>query len=214
MEKREIALRELERADLLVTKQIGWEEYLQQYDALDEVSKKVAGYMLATAGMSDGSGYHRYFRVDKNVEYPFMFCGWLGLNSGAGVVFRINRDGFALTENPKLFYSDDSMYFDFGAERESAESLARSIEACSSGLTDFGVELLPPMENGELRFGVTFRLSADAIKETIEMGGVKETAPLGGYLFSLPKVGEFDCIMGELLSDGAMILNYDSFCMK
>jgi len=213
MTKREIAMRELERADLLVTQQIGWEEYLQQYDALDDVSKKIAGYMLAMAGMSDGSGYHRYFRVDKNVEYPFMLCGWLGLNSSQGAVFRINRDAFALNEDPRLFYSDDSMDFAFNGQREEILRFARSIETCSSGLTDMEVQLLH-FDDREPQLAVTFRLSADAIKDTIEMGGLRETAPLGGYLFALPRVGEFSCIMGEVLSDGPLILNYDSFCMK
>ena len=213
MIKREIAKRELERADLLVTQQIGWEEYLQQYDVLDDVSKKIAGYMLAMAGMSDGSGDHRYFRVDKNVEYPFMFCGWLGMNSSQGAVFRINRDAFAVNEDPTLFYTDDSMAFSLNSHREEILDFARSIELCSSGLTDMDVQVLH-FDDRDPQLAVIFRLSADAIKDTIEMGGLQETAPLGGYLFGLPRVGEFDCIMGEVYPDGPLILNYDRFCMK
>ena len=217
MELKEIYHREIAYIDQLIEEKLEFQDYLTRYWTLSRQEQAIAGYLLASAGFSRHHGYLQYFSQDRDVVYPFRFCGWAGLHNDVGPMFRLNRDCFPLSLKPRLFYTDDDMVVRCSAGQEPPEQLtylAREIDAHSSGLADVRPVLLPEQDDEPAAWAVSFRLSEAAVKETVELQGVKPTAPLGGYLFALPKAGEFNCRMGELYDDSYIVLHHDSFCMK
>ena len=109
-----------------------------------------------------------------------------------------------------------------------ARDLAKDIAAHSSGLTDVRAVVLPGRHSSvvtapeqaagllEETCAVAFTLDPVAIKPTlIIQGRPYDTEECGGYVFILPRSGEFDCTIGQLFDDNLRLpLRTDSYCMK
>ena len=217
MSLKEIYHREIAYIDQLLEEKLDFQDYLARYSQLSRQERAIAGYLLASTGSSRGHGYFSYFASDREVVYPFRFCGWAGLHKDLGPMFQINRDCFPLSLLPRLFYTDDDMPFRTQTGTEPPEyliELSREIERNSSGLANVKPVLLPEQDGKPAVWGISFLLSESAVRKSVAMDGMIPTAPLGGYLFALPKAGEFDCCMGELYDDSYIVLHHDSFCMK
>ena len=64
---------------------------------------------------------------------------------------------------------------------------------------------------------VTFRLEPAAIREIDVNGQPMKPEKDSGAIFLLPKAGEFDCMLGEIVHgdpDNAFILAKHNYCMK
>ena len=60
-----------------------------------------------------------------------------------------------------------------------------------------------------------FHLDPKRIRETVLLSGkAVETDRLGGYVFVLPRAGEFFCELGEIVDGKRVPLHIDDFCMK
>lgn len=101
-----------------------------------------------------------------------------------------------------------------------ARRTAAQIEELSSGIVDVQViekEADPeaPSGKGNSRMSwFQFRLDRKAVKPTIPSLDGQSTEPMGGYVFALPQVGEFNIEFGEILEGKSIPLHRDDFCMK
>lgn len=200
------------------------EEFVSAYAKLDSARQGALGYCMALLLASYGgykSPYQKYYRdfllckESLNIKYPFAFCGWAGINNDIGPAYIINKEAFT-GENNGLFYTDD----DIRDERDGAERLAGWIAGESSGLWDVHVEKLSNLQTMEGPeeggcWGIVFFLDEQAVRDEVIINGkpkMKEES--GGYLFVLPKAGEFNAILGERVEDSCFILSKDMYCMK
>ena len=165
------------------------------------------------------SGFHDFGEEALN---PFVFCGYADTHSPwFGVAFRINRDCFD-GRNAELYYMDDDY---FGIQPHYLQQLRDRMETYSSGLTD--IEIVTQYENTDFTFQgkhkhpqnvttIRFRLDAAKIKESVSVDGGKTipSTESGGYVLVIPKVGEFDIELGEIIDGKRIPLHYDGFFMK
>lgn len=170
-----------------------------------------AGYELARLGYSTGkSGFHDAMVSCGDLPSPFGFCGWAGDHSNY-VGMCIEKRCFCGSD-VQLYYFDDDNWPNFGDE--TALSLIRQY---SSGLTDVHHEKRIVNVFGKMaeRTLTVFSLSADAIRETVMLGSEEmPSAAIGGYLFVLPRCGEFRCELGEIKNGELIPLHRDDYCMK
>ena len=172
------------------------------------------------------SGFHGFGTSD---QIPFYTCGWAtykGSWGGTeyGVAFRVNRDCFN-GRDAILYYMDGDFWGDLSADgKKRLQEIRDGIERYSSGLTD--VKICEIEEPGRFRFRgieysptrltvIQFKLDSSKIKDTVELS--EENIPsseLGGYVFILPRAGEFYIELGEMLDGERIPLHYDGFCMK
>lgn len=197
-----------------------WEQELEQFredygnhlKTLPADALPLVGYEMARTGLSRGhSGFHG---LGADPMLPFGACGWADYEApdwpdAQGVAFRINRRCFG-GRDVQLYYFDDDHF----PKVEVEERILATIRQCSSGIACVRVDSVVD-EKGFAHRAILFRLDAAAIRDTVRLSGQDvDTKELGGYVFVLPRAGEFFCELGEL-SDGRMIpLHKDDFCMK
>ncbi len=196
--------------------------YMEKYKKMDPVKQGALGYInaLMNAMMF---GYQSARQIERSLLFycperrdfkiPFMFYGWAGAYNDLGPAYKINTECFA--EIDELFYSDD----DIADDRGEAEHLAREIARESSGIAQVRVERLVKFqmtyERINERWGIVFVMDKNAVKESVCIGSRPVTKDeSGGFLFILPKVGEFNCILGHRNEDGCFALSKDIYCMK
>ena len=155
------------------------------------------------------------------------YYGWAGQHSEIGPAIRINRDCFPADQEVRFFYSDSDYrgrVWEDEDEKElflnedsmwKLESLAKSIQNMSSGLTDSKVEALEPVDETEPFYAATFRLDENAIKDIMVVEGKTYTPKdTGGYLVVFQRYGEFTAMLGVLVNGKPVILYQDSYSMK
>lgn len=186
-----------------------WDAFHAYLDSLPTQQKYAAGYEIARSGFSQGrSGFHG---LASSGYSPFCACGWADYHDPSwgdsqGVAFRIETKCFA-GRDVLLYYSDDDGF-------PQSEASLDIIRECSSGIADVRVE---PAERGRYCGGrrIVFRLDESAIRETVRLSGEDvPTGSLGGYVFMLPRAGEFYCELGEIIDGAVVPLHIDDFCMK
>jgi len=153
---------------------------------------------LPTQGMS---GFH----FGPMPDAPISFLGWAdydnpGWGPTQGVGFLIRKE-LLTGKRPLLYYTDD----DGLPDKNSCRKMLKLICQYSSGITHV-----------RYRKGtVLFRLNASAIKKTVRLSKKEVPAEtFGGYMFLLPKAGEFSCTLGQIRMGRKIPLHKDSFCMK
>jgi len=163
----------------------------------------------------------------NEVSHPMEFYGWAGQHSEIGSAIRINRDCFPAGQEVRIFYADSDyrgrVWEDEG-EKElflnedsmwELESLTKSIQNMSSGLTDGKVEVLKPEDETDPFYAATFRLDEKAVKDIMVVEG-KTCTPkdTGGYLVVFQRYGEFTATLGVLVDGKPVVLYQDSYSMK
>ena len=200
---------------------------METYTNCPEEVQCALGYMrcLLESGMGDAySAYGRY-SVDMlrhNIGHvplmrlPLRFIGWGGEHNDIGPAYEIDKMCH-IGADSKLFYTDD----DIQSSAEATEELAHYIEQISSGIIDVRAEKLEQLRtmSGDIRAArwcVVFRLEDSALRE-IAVNGKPVKPEKGKAIFILPKAGEFDCMLGEIVhgdTDNAFILAKHNYCMK
>lgn len=175
---------------------------------MDIFNRKITpeeGYELAKQHSFQGmSGFHSGFFLPKNrPPIPISFCGWAVCKKAGifwdGLAFQIEKACFGSRE-PLLYYTDDDGWLE-----SKADANCKAIETLSSGITD-------------LRFSegrLLFRLDKSKLRRDVDLYDTyltKEDGPY--YILVLPRCGEFQCQLGEMLEGKPIPLNNDSFCMK
>ncbi len=200
---------------------------MEKYTILPDDVQCALGYMrcLIESGMGDSySDYVRYSMdmLRHNIGHvplmrlPLSFIGWGGEHNEIGPAYEIDSECH-ISADSKIFYTDD----DIREDADEAGELAHYIEQASSGIIDVRAEQLEQLRtmSGDIRTAhwcVTFRLEDTALKE-IAVSGKHVTPEKGKAIFVLPKTGEFDCMLGEVVHgdpDNAFILAKHNYCMK
>ncbi|MBE5794894.1 MAG: hypothetical protein E7323_09485 [Clostridiales bacterium] len=188
------------------------DDYQNHLKTLPAHALPLVGYEIGRAGLSQGhSGFHGW---GINPMVPFQACGWADYDApsweGAqGVAFRINRQCFG-GRDALLYYFDDDRF----PREERVEWILPIIRQCSSGISCVRVESVVDGK-GFAHRAILFRLDEGAIRETVSLSGQEvATEALGGYVFVLPRCGEFYCQLGEIVDGRAVPLHIDDFCMK
>ncbi len=197
--------------------------YMEIYAALSDEAQCALGYMRCLLESSIGGSYSAYRRYCMDImgrvppmRLPLRFIGWGGEHNGVGPAYEIDGN-CGIGASSKLFYTDDGIRGD----RDAAEELARGVLEASSGIADVQAEQLEQLRtmDSDIRSAhwcVTFRLDDAALKE-VAVNGEHTKPEAGKAFFILPKTGEFDCMLGEVVdgdSDNAFILTKHSYCMK
>ena len=163
----------------------------------------------------------------NEVSQPMEFYGWAGQNSEIGPAIRINRDCFPADQEVRIFYADSDYRGCMWEEEDEQklflnedsmwelESLTKSIQNMSSGLTDRKVEVLEPEDETDPFYAATFRLDEKAIKDIMVVEGKTYTPKdTGGYLVVFQRYGEFTATLGVLVNRKPVVLYQDSYSMK
>ncbi len=200
---------------------------MERYARLPTDVQGALGYMrcLLESGFGDTySAYGQYsieaFRHHRgNIPYmrlPLRFIGWGGEHNEIGPAYEIDRSCYTGAA-PQLFYTDD----DIREDPDATATLARYIGQASSGITEVQAARIMQLRtmNGDIstaHWCVTFRLANTARKE-IAVNGKAVSPEVDKAVFLLPKAGEFDCVLGEIVNgepDNAFVLARHSYCMK
>lgn len=173
----------------------GW---LFQQDSIfpENTSKSQAVIQYEKCKKNPSSGMSGFHSPSNSVPNPFSFCGYADTDiKWCGVAFRINRD---------CFDGRDALLYCRG---EIHPKLRNKIEKYSGGLTQISV-----FSQDEIRF----RLDHTKIKENISVDGGKliSATKTGGYVLVIPRTGEFNIELGQIIDGERIPLHYDSFCMK
>ncbi len=160
-------------------------------------------------------------------EVLMEFYGWAGQHSEIGPAIRINRDGFPDNQEVRIFYADSDYHGHIWEDEDGKElllneysmweleSLAKSIQNMSSGLTDVKVEMLEPGDGTDPFYAATYRLDEKAVKDIMVVGGKSFTSKdTGGYLVVFQRYGEFTATLGVLVNGKPVVLYQDSYSMK
>ena len=206
-----------------------WAEYWDHLQELPEDVRPLAGYELCRRAQTAGtSGFHL---GGRSGDVPFSFCGWADYEYRPGkftqgVGFCVNRACFG-GRDAELYYTDDDMLGRPDGSEGAPDwitAMAERIGLWSSGLAD--VRLAEEREEKDFLFrgrwhspalvrSFRFRLDPRRIRETVLLSGkAVETDRLGGYVFVLPRAGEFFCELGEIVDGRRAPLHIDDFCMK
>lgn len=197
--------------------------YMSKYTGLSAEKQGALAYMESLIGAASFGFKSPYQEAAKaaflyperrQLKSPFAFCGWAGARNDLGPAYQINQPAF-LSQDTELFYTDE----DIENSRECADDLARQIEKESSGISHARAERLAnfQVEDAPLgeKWGVVFALEASAVKEGVFLNSNFAAAgETGGFVFVLPKVGEFSCMLGHRCSNVCLILAKDMYCMK
>ena len=215
-----------------------WKKIDMQIDSCDDKTQSVIEYERCKRICTRGrSGFH--FSARRS-PLPFTFCGYADTDRPwCGVAFSVNRDCF-FDRVPELYYLDgDYAYASWSSpfpaglqegrvayEREDDTRLGmltwlcNRIEKYSSGLADVHIRCQRETDasgnSARRMLMICFRLDSGAIKDTVLMSrkGEVPTSELGGYVFVLPRVGEFNIELGEMVDGRRVPLHFDDFCMK
>ena len=181
--------------------------YMSDYATMPECLQAELGYMASFLQAGSGgfvSPYRQaslaYFSGVPELLQPFAFNGWAGEHSEVGPRYCIHTACFD-NRRPWLFYCDG----DYLHEEKRTRALAEDIAAASPELQDVQVrqvEMIPfPGDTAETGWAVCFRAPENTDTAT----------------FNLPRVGEYDCILGEIMSEdpcSGYILARHSYCLK
>jgi len=181
--------------------------YMEHYAALALPLQAELGYMtgMMRAGLLGATSVQYMAYMDRlggldELRLPMAFCGWAGEHHDLGPAYTIRPECFE-GRKPLLFYSDD----DILECQEAAEALAKDIVRESAGICDVQVmeaEMLWfPGEESVTGWAVCFALDKN------------DPDPV----FVLPKAGEFNCCLGEMLVEvprRGYMLARNSYCMK
>ena len=200
---------------------------MKQYTILPEEVQCALGYMrcLLESGMGDAySAYGRYsiemlqhtFGHVPFMRLPLRFIGWAGEHNEIGPAYEIDGNCH-ISANARIFYTDDDIQYN----AESAGELACRIMQASSGIADVRAEQLDQLRTMSddmkaAKWCVTFSLSK-AANSAVAVNGQQVKPVDGKAVFVLPKTGEFDCMLGEIVggdTDNAFILAKHNYCMK
>lgn len=197
--------------------------YMEMYEALPDEVQCALGYMRCLLESSMGGTYSAYGRYCMDImdqvplmRLPLRFFGWGGEHNEIGPAYEIDGS-CGIGAASKIFYTDDEIRGD----RDAAEELARGVLQVSSGIADVRAEQLEQLrtmggEVGAAHWCVTFRLDDSALTE-VAVNGQHAKPEDGKAFFILPKTGEFDCMLGEVVggdSDNTFILAKHNYCMK
>ena len=171
------------------------------------------------------SGMH----FGANPYAPFSFLGYPTDNDEwFGVAFRINPACFG-SRNVTLYYTDqDICYGRIPWKSETPfkyppywdgtwTGMKETILKYSSGIGDIAIcskYTERQQEDRPLTY-IRFRLDASKIKRTVELS-CKEvsTDSFGGYTLVIPRIGEYNCALGEIICGDLVPLLNDSYCLK
>ena len=208
-----------------------WSRYWDCFNELPESARSLVAYEICKRVQSRGTcGFHGFARSKYN---PISFLGWADCDekkNDQGVGFRINRDCFT-GRNVELYYVDDDMFESIDSD-STHEWLARKlnkmlekIKTFSSGIDD--VRIHEEIVEAGFIFrrrkitkrckmsNIRFRLEPAKIRETVSFSGKEvPSSEVGGYIFVLPRAGEFFCELGEIVDGKRVALHIDDFCMK
>ena len=194
---------------------------------LPEEVQCALGFMRCLLESSAGGAYSAYGRycVDTMrsrmgkvpmMRFPLSFIGWGGKHNEIGPAYEMDRACLS-GKDSRFFYTDE----DILDSADTVERLAHSVAQASSGIADVRCEKLEELRtmNGDIRsphWCVTFRMD-DAAAREIFVNGQPVKPESGKAIFILPKAGEFDCLLGEVVDgdpDNAFILARHQYCMK
>lgn len=195
-----------------------WQTFREELKALPENIRNRMAYECAKAECSRGtSGFHGM--ANSGVIHV---CGWADyscfrwgeIRDEQGVAFCIRRECFP--EGPaRIYYLDDDH---FG--RKDEETILQLIRQYSSGISNVHVEHRlcrgwNDHDGEKEQTLIVFDLDERAFHHTVVLSGRPvRTKDLGGYIFVLPRAGEFYCVLGEIRDDALIPLHKDDFCMK
>lgn len=200
---------------------------MEKYTCLPEEVQCALGYMrcLLESGFEETYSAYGQYCIDilrhqmghvPLMRLPVRFIGWAGENNEIGPAYEIDRGCFFESDS-RLFYTDD----DIQGSADAAEELAHEIGQASSGIADARAERLEQLRtmNGDIRtehWCVSFRTEETELKE-VTVNGKPIEPESGRTVFILPKTGEFDCMLGEIVHgdpENAFVLAKHNFCMK
>ena len=200
---------------------------MEKYASLPVEVQCALGYMRCLLESDFGDTYSAYGRYCRDMlrhnigkvplmRLPVSFTGWGGENSEIGPAYEMDSRCFFESDS-RLFYTDD----DIQGSADAAAELAYSVGLASSGIADVREERLEQLRtiSREIReecWCVTFRLDETEQKE-VAVNGKKTEAGSGRPVLILPKAGEFDCMLGEIVHgdpDNAFVLAKHIYCMK
>ena len=194
--------------------------YMEHFNTLDQIMKIRVGYLYAALESLGRRDFRRASSIKSRPDGPIEFRGWGGLHNEIGPCFRIEAECF-LGRKHLLYYTDDDLRAETPNDEKEAGRLAADIALYSSGLADIRVEAMPIPGSDlstPIRYLILFRLDPTAVRpEVIVNGESLSLTDTGGYILVLPKAGEFQCDMGELVQSDPLALlplYRDSFCMK
>ena len=141
-----------------------------------------------------------------------------------GVGFRIDRDSFS-GYTPELYYTDDDMLGNIGDyDSRRLNEMLSLIDTYSSGIssvslhqecTDGFIKFRGGVKNVSSLWSFRFTLDASRVRESVSFSGHDvPSSKSGGYIFVLPKCGEFFCELGEIVDGERVPLLIDDYCMK
>ena len=218
-----------------ITNDEGWREFWKRFNALPKDARYILSYELRKNFPSwCRSGAHWY--NPENCD-PFSFCGWADFyceelhRDTEGVGFKINRECFD-GRDVELYYMDEHFAVEYGDDKFLQRILPIIIKY-SSGLTDVHISIVKEEKNSVTFRGdsvdylyfdeenmcqiaiIKFKLDSKKIKENISLNEkIFDTDEFGGYVFVLPRFGEFYCELGEIIDGKRVTLHIDDFCMK
>ena len=200
---------------------------MEKYTILPDDVQCALGYMRCLLESDMGDAYSAYGRYSMDMlrhnlghvslmRLPLHFIGWGGEHNEIGPAYEIDAKCH-ISADSRIFYTDD----DIRGDADAAWELAHYIAQASSGIIDVRAEQLDQLRtmSGNIRAAhqcVTFRLEDTALKE-IAVNGKHVSPENGKAIFILPKAGEFDCMLGEVVHgdpDNAFILAKHNYCMK
>jgi len=193
-----------------------WKEYHAHIDTLPpNLQKRMAYESAKIRGTRGTSGSHF---GGPGASGVIGFCGWASYYEKdpwgrepqymEGVAFRIDRECFP--EGPVRLY--------FSPWGESEKNALQLVRQYSSGISNVHEEQFSEQDQwGHTHKSsiLVFDLDALAIHHTVVLSKQHVlTEELGGYVFVLPRCGEFDCELGEIRDGKRIPLHEDDFCMK
>ncbi len=222
-------LRKTARRDL--NKDPEWQDFWQnRFPALPEEIKPEVYYEGCVLQADIGvSGMH----FGGNPYAPISFLGYPTLGDAwFGVAFRINTACFGKNKDVTLFYTDQDIVFNRVAWKRTDgdpfdhppywdgtwTGMIETVRRFSSGIGE--VTLCSAYDPDQIwdkpMSYLRIRLDPEKIKETVELSRRQvPTAEFGGYALVIPRLGEYNCTLGEINRRGKRIpLLHDSFCLK
>ena len=200
---------------------------MDQFMLLPEKVQCALGFMRCLLESTADGAYSAYGRHCRDtlcsrmgavplMRLPVRFIGWGGEHNDIGPAYELDRACCAGADS-RFFYTDEDMT----DRADMAEGLARGIAQASSGIADVRAEILEELRtmggvNRSPQWCVTFRMDETAGREIYVNGRIKKPES-GKALFLLPRAGEFDCMLGEIVDgdpDNAFILAKHQYCMK
>lgn len=198
--------------------------YMERYMQMPEELQCALGFMRCLFDSGYLGTYSAYGRFSMDalmrippMRLPLQFIGWAGMHNNIGPAYEMDANCY-FYDHSRIFYTDDDIMY----HAEEAKELANDIAAASSGIDEIRVEELECMQTmstieKEVRWCITFRLNENAKREIVIGGKTVCSGRNNASLFVLPKAGEFNCILGEIVdgvTDNCLILAKHNYCMK